>query len=301
MKILVTGASSLPGYRAALELAKRGHEVVASYFTHDIPVGEGVAAKVRVDVRNYDGLSRVFKQYRPKAVVHMAAYGDVDGCEKDPALAWDVNVKGTANVVRLASKRSKYLLYLSTDYVFDGLKGGYGELDPPKPANYYGLTKLCGEAAALSSSLDRSIVRASSIYGMGPGRKNFAKFLVEKLRKNEPIKALVDQYTSPTQATLLARAVSEIIERGLTGVFHIVGERMSRYEFAVKAAKALGLDPSLVYQAKLGEMGWVARRPKDSSLNSEMTRKILNTDFYSMDEAFKLLAQEYHRGFQEGK
>jgi dTDP-4-dehydrorhamnose reductase len=126
-----------------------------------------------------------------------------------------------------------------------------------------------GEVAFASSGVRYAIVRASSIYGSGPGRTNFAKFVVEKLRENVPIKALVDQYTTPTQATLLGRAIVEIVERELSGVFHVAGERMSRYDFAVKLAEALGLDASLISKARMEEMTWYAKRPRDPSLNSE--------------------------------
>jgi dTDP-4-dehydrorhamnose reductase len=135
-------------------------------------------------------------------------------------------------------------------------------------------------------------VRASSIYGFGPGRTNFAKYLVEKLRAGEPVKALVDQYTSPTQASLLAKAVLEIVEEGMEGVFHVVGERMSRYEFAIRVAEALGLDKSLIQRAEMREMRWVARRPRDSSLNCEETRRRIKTDFHSTHVALKTLKEE---------
>jgi len=293
MKVLVIGASSLPGYRTALELANKGHQVFALYYMHDIPAGEENLTRIRVDITNYNDLSKVFEQIMPEAVIHMAAYGDVDGCERNPALAWEVNVKGTINVVNLASKHSEYLLYLSTDYVFDGLKGRYSEHDAPKPVNYYGLTKLCGEIAVLSSNLKHSVVRASSIYGIGPGRKNFAKFLIEKLSSGESIRALTDQYTSPTQASLLAEAIAEIIEHGYTGIFHVVGERMSRYEFALRLAETFNFNKNLINEARMEEFEWFAARPRDSSLNCNFTRNTLKTDFYSTEKALKVLKREY--------
>ena len=293
MRVLITGASSLPGYRAALALLSRGHQVVGTYLTHEVPIQHGAFTAVRLDVRDRVGLERLFKEHRPEVVIHMAAYGDVDGCERDRALAWEVNVLGTINVVRVAERYADYLLYLSTDYVFDGLRGMYEEHEPPCPVNYYGLTKMCGEVAVLTADIGRSIVRASSIYGLGPGRKNFAKFLVENLSAGKPVRALVDQYTTPTQASLLAEALVEILERGLTGIFHVVGERMSRHEFALKVAEFLGFDRGLVGEAKMEEFSWLAPRPKDASLSCEHTRQVLKTDFYSMDKALRVLRAEY--------
>ena len=292
MKVLITGASSLPGYRTTLSMLSKGYRVIGASFSNDIPIEHELLTKVRVDLRDFDGLSRIFKEHIPDAVVHMAAYGDVDGCEKNPDLAWAINVQGTINLVKLAEIFSDYILYLSTDYVFDGLRGGYAEQEVPKPVNYYGLTKLCGEVAVASSNIANSIVRASSIYGLGPGRKNFAKFLLEELSAGRKVRALVDQYTTPTQASALADAVTEILERKLTGVFHVVGEKMSRYEFAIKIAETFGLKKELIVPTKMEEMKWYANRPKDSSLDCKLTRTTLKVDFYSTDRVMKMTLNE---------
>ena len=289
MKVVVTGASSLPGFRVALEALNRNHEVIALHKENPIPIDDPRITKVRLDIRDAAGLKKIFFENKPDVIVHAAALGDVDRCERDKKLAWDVNVNSTKVLAHHVAKYSSFLVYLSTDYVFDGEKGNYHEGDPPNPVNYYGLTKLMGEVACMSGT----IARASSIYGFGPGRKNFAKYLVEKLEKNEPVKAITDQYTSPTQATLLAKAVLEIIEKRLTGIFHIAGERMSRYEFALKVADALDLDESLIQREVMEGMKWFAKRPRDSSLNAGATKKELKTDFYSTEKAMKTLREEY--------
>jgi dTDP-4-dehydrorhamnose reductase len=203
----------------------------------------------------------------------MAALGDVDLYEKDKELAWKTTVKPSMEIASIASKIGFFAIYLSTDYVFDGKGRNYREYDIPNPVNYYGLTKLMGEIAFTSSCPSYAIIRASSIYGFGPGRTNFAKYLVEKLSRGEAVKALIDQYTSPTQATLLGKAIIEIVEEKMEGIFHIVGERMSRYEFAVKTADALGLYKSLIEMVEMKEMNWLAKRPKDSKLNTRLKRE----------------------------
>lgn len=293
MKILITGASSLPGFRTVEEALEEGYEVLAIHHTSPIPIDHERLKKVKLDIRNLEGFKKIMLVEKPDVVVHMAALGDVDLCERDRGLAWSTTAEPSIALARWASEAQALLIYLSTDYVFDGESGNYREHDPPNPVNYYGLVKLVGEVASRSSTADYAIVRASSIYGLGPGRVNFAKFLIEKLAKGERVKALIDQYTTPTQARLLAEAVLEIVDRRLTGIFHVVGERMSRYEFALRLARTLGFDENLIEKAEMKDMKWFAKRPRDSSLNSEHTRSILKTDFRSSGKAFKTLREEY--------
>jgi len=296
LKILITGASSLPGYRTTLEALRKGYKVVGLYYTHPIPVDDEKLKKVFIDISRLDDLRRLIIKENPDVIIHMAALGDVDLCEKDKVLAWKTTVEPSMEIASIASKIGCFIIYLSTDYVFDGERGDYKEYDTPNPVNYYGLTKLMGEIAFRSSCSSYAIVRASSIYGFGPGRINFAKYLVVKLKAGETVKALIDQYTSPTQAALLGRAIIEIAEEEMEGIFHIVGERMSRYEFAVKVADVLGLDKALIQAAEMREMKWLARRPRDSSLNYERTRSLLKTDFHR--KAFEILEEEYLSGEQ---
>jgi dTDP-4-dehydrorhamnose reductase len=248
--------------------------------------------KVSMDITRPGDLRRLILEERPDVVIHMAALGDVDLCERDKALAWRTTVEPSVEVASAASRVGSFAVYLSTDYVFDGERGNYREDDIPSPVNYYGLVKLMGEVAFLSSCPSCAIVRASSIYGFGPGRTNFAKHLFERLRAGESVRALIDQYTSPTQASLLGRAVMEVAEGKLEGIFHVVGERMSRYEFAVKVAEALGLDKSLIRRAEMKEMRWIAKRPRDSSLSCDETRRRIKTDFYLTHVALKTLKEE---------
>ena len=293
VSVLVTGASSLPGFRTAELLSLRGFKVLAGFHSRKENLN---CEPLMLDVRDVNALSKIFERYKPRIVIHAAAYGDVDGCEKDREKAWEVNVIGSINVMKLAAKYSEYVIYISTDYVFDGERGGYSEDDPPNPVNYYGLTKLCGEAVFKSSTIPAAIVRCSSIYGLGPGRMNFAKYIIKELSEGREVKALIDQFTTPTQASLLAEAIAELIEKRLEGVFHIVGERTSRYDFALKIAEALNLPKNLIKGIKIEDMKWYAKRPVDSSLDCRLTRSRLKTDFHTSTKALNILKEE-HRKF----
>jgi len=299
LHVLITGGSSQPGYKLILEAVKNDFEVTATYLNHDIPCDEPLVKKIKLDITNFDATSKLIKKERPNIVFHIAAYGDVDGCEENRHYAWKVNYLATLNIAKACRDTNAFLVYLSTDYVFDGTKGNYLEKDPAYPINFYGLTKLLGEIASISSSNNAAIVRASAIYGLGPGRKNFAKFLIEKLSNGEKIFAFTDQYLSPSNSVLLARAMLKIGKERMAGIFHVVGERMSRYEFAIRVAEKLGFDKNLIEKSSMDSISWKARRPRDSSLNYEYTRRRLNIDFYSTDLALQILYDEYVKHYKK--
>lgn len=297
--ILITGASSLPGYRTTLEALKRGYEVLAISKERDVVIDSKNLKKIKVDLTQEGKIIEILEETKPEVIIHIAGYGDVDGCERNPKLAMELNYLSTKRLLQFSKKFRPFFVYLSTDYVFDGQRGSYKESDVPFPINYYGLSKFCGELAVEFLADEFAIVRASSIYGFGPGRENFAKFLVKKLSNDEKVTALIDQFTTPTQASLLGEAILEIIERKLTGIFHVVGEKMNRFEFAIKVVETLGLKKDLIIPIKMNEMSWIAKRPKDSSLDCERTKREIKVDFYSNSSAFDRLLREY-RELKEG-
>jgi dTDP-4-dehydrorhamnose reductase len=292
LRILVTGGSSTPGYKLVLKLAERGYDVYAQYYSHEIPEIPGVR-RVRLDLRDSDKIIDVLGDIKPSIIIHTAAVGDVDLCETNRDFAWRVNVEATKAISRFASRNRSFLVYLSTDYVFDGERGMYREEDTPNPVNYYGLTKLVAEGIVASSTEDHVIVRASHIYGFGMGRVNFARHVVESLSKGQPVRALVDQWLSPTLNTLLAEAIVEIVEKGLRGLFHIAGERVSRYDFARAIARRFGFKEDLIEPITSRDIVFKARRPRDSSLNTEKAKQLLKTPFHSLDHSLEILYREW--------
>lgn len=300
MRVLVTGASGLLGSKLVRELLSRNHEVIAIYNRNPILVDHEKLVKVRLNIVDKTLLEDLILKTRPEVIIHSAAYTDVDGCERDKAWAWRVNVESTRSIVRSARVVKSYLIYVSTDYVFDGEKGLYREDDTPNPVNYYGLTKLIGEELVRTSDLLYTIIRPSAIYGVGGGKKSFAEYVAEKLSRGEKVYALVDQYVSPTHNTLLARAITEIVDMRPIGTLHVAGERMNRYQFAVKIAEALELPVELVEKASMEDMKhWIAKRPRDTSLDTSKARKLLKTNFYSIDKALRLFAKEYKAKLRE--
>jgi len=272
MRILVTGATGLLGSKLVEKLVRRGYHVYSGYNKREPINGE----PIKVDITKNDEIEKVFEVSKPDVVIHAAALTNVDECEMNKELAWKTNVIGTKNITNMSKRYNAFLIYISTDYVFDGKKGMYREDDEPNPINYYGFTKLKGEEEVMELS-NYSIVRTSVIYGSAPasGKTNFALWVIENLRKRKEIKVVTDQWNSPTLNINLADMIIELLEKRLNGIYHLAGAtRISRYDFARLLAKVFGLDESLIIPITSDKITWVARRPQDSSLDIS---KALNT------------------------
>ena len=290
MRILVTGASGLLGSSFVMKFAPR-HEIHSIYHRHAPPAGIPVA----LDLTDFDRLDRTVKDIRPDVILHAAALTDVDLCEREKELAMKVNSETTARLASLAKEYGIFMVYVSTDYVFDGSRGLYKEENDPNPTNHYGYSKLKGEETVKELADNSCIARASAIYGSRPsrGKVNFALWLLEKLRKQERTKVLVDQYVSPTLSANLAEMLNEIMERRLTGIYHVSGAtRLSRYEYAEKLCEVVCLDSSLLDGARMEDMDWIARRPMDSSLDVSKAMRTLNTKPLYIEEALSRFKEE---------
>jgi len=286
-KILITGTSGLLGSKTA-ELAREHYKVLSTYNAK--PLFQG---SVKMDVTNESEVLHVFRKFKPKIVVHTAAETNVDKCEVDKEPAWKVNAIGTKNVAEACNKIGAKVLYISTDYVFDGEKGLYSEEDKPNPINYYGITKLEGEKYIMNLCKDYTIARTSVLYGWHPWKSNFVKWVIESLRNGKQISVVNDHFNSPTLADNLAEILLEIVKKDLKGLYHTSGsERINRFDFTLKIAEIFDLDSSLIRPIKMSELkAWVARRPRDSSLRIDKVRRELKTKLLSATEGLNKMRE----------
>lgn len=289
MKIFVTGSTGLLGHQVVRLALNSRHEVFASYIRQPPASGE----PIELDLLDLQAVKPTITKLKPDAIIHTAAYTDVDGCEANRDVARKINAEATKQVALAADEIGAHLTYISTDYVFNGEKGRYKEDDEPRPIDYYGLTKLEGERHVQASSREWCVARTSAIYGWGGEKKNFATWLVDNLSSGKQVKVVTDQHVSPTLNTNLAEMVLEISEKRLTGVLHTAGaSQVSRYEFAVELAKVFDQDSGLIKQAKMEEMTWVAKRPKDSSLDVSRCMRLLKSKPLEVSEALRVMKEQ---------
>jgi dTDP-4-dehydrorhamnose reductase len=289
LKIFVTGSTGLLGHRVVNLALKAGHEVIASYIGKPPIAGE----PVELDLLNLKSIRPTIVRLKPDAIVNTAAYTNVDGCETNKDTARKLNADAIWQVAVAAEEIGAHLTHISTDYVFDGAKGLYKEEDNPRPINHYGRTKLEGEAYVKASSAEWCIARTSAIYGWGGEKKNFATWLLDNLSAGREVRIVTDQCVSPTLNTNLAEIVLEIAEKRLKGVLHTAGaSRVGRYEFAIELAKVFNQNLNLIKRAKVEDMLWPAKRPKDSSLDVSKCKKLLNTKPLGSPEALRAMAAQ---------
>ena len=217
----------------------------------------------QLDITSKSDVKSLVMSFHPDVIVNAAAMTNVDACETQRELAWKINVHGVENLADVARMIGAKIIHVSSDYVFDGLRGPYGEDDRPNPINYYGKTKLASENVLRAGDVRFAIARTIVLYGTGKNvKKNFALFLVDALKEGKPVQAATDQVSNPTYVHDLAFGILRIVEQEAEGIYHLSGsERLSRYEFAHKVANVFGLDPGPIAAVKTEDLHQPARRP----------------------------------------
>ncbi len=254
MKILVTGANGMLGQDLCPILEDNGYEVVETDIND-------------MDITDINSVKKVMEFEQPEVVIHCAAYTNVDKAEEDLKSAELINVTGTENVADVCGKLGITLVYISTDYVFDGTKTEpYEADDRTNPLNNYGITKYEGEEAVRSLCDKYIVARTSWLYGHHG--KNFVETMLKLAKTQNEIKVVDDQIGCPTWTVDLSNALVELIEDEEYGTFHVCGSGCtSWYGFAKEIFKAAGADVNL-QPCTTAEFPRPAKRPEFSVMNN---------------------------------
>ncbi|MBM4118553.1 dTDP-4-dehydrorhamnose reductase [bacterium] len=277
MAVLVTGAEGMLGRRLVEEAARRGHRVIGlDRPGFELGRPEEAAAQIAAA--------------RPALVIHGAALTDVDGCEAQAALALAINGEASGAVAEAARRAGARCYYVSTDYVFDGLKTTpYLEDDRPHPASAYGRSKLLGETRVLAAG--GSVIRLS--WSFGPDGRNFVATIVGLLQQGRALTVVADQVGSPTYTRDAAAAILDLAAAGGEGVFHCcnAGET-SWYGFARAIAAGIGRDPAQVSPCTTAEYPRPAPRPANSRLGGERLAALRGRSLPAWEDALARYLKE---------
>ena len=288
LKFLVTGSAGLIGRQVVKDLSET-HEVFSCYNKSKPEHGN----IIKMDLLNHEMISNVMSEKKPDVVIHLGAMTAVDLCDAQQDNALKINSQATEILAKECSKINSFMVYVSTDYVFNGNSGLYKENDATNPLGFYGKSKLLGEKSIQNFSSNWCIARTSTPFGLHPTKKSFPIWVIENLQKQKQIDVLTDQFTSPTYVPSLSRMLIEISERHLTGIIHVAGaSKISRYEMASLVSDKLGLDGKLLREISINDIKWEAQRPKDSSLNVSKAISILNQKPQKIDHDVNLFIDE---------
>jgi dTDP-4-dehydrorhamnose reductase len=293
VRVAVTGANGLLGREAVAQLAGR-HEVLA-LGRGACRLAAGPFAWAEADLGDGRSVEAALRGFRAEAVLHAGAATDVDACERAPELAWRVNVGGTEQVARACRALGARLVAVSTDYVFDGEAGPYGEEDVPNPRGAYARTKRCGEEAALLLVPDCAVARVAVVYSGRAGAKaTFATQVVEKLSRGEPVRAFSDQLVSTTHAAGgAARCLELLLETRYRGVLHASDATvLGRVELAERIARRFGLRGEIV-PVRTAEVGLAAPRPLRGGLKVDRAAALLGNKPLGIEEALERFQVEW--------
>jgi dTDP-4-dehydrorhamnose reductase len=280
--ILVVGAKGM--------LGRDLMGVLLSSLPNDKVIGWDIE---EIDIQKEEDTVFKIEKLRPDIMVHIAAYTDVDGCELNEEKAFAVNAEGTKHVAMTASRCRAKMVYLSTDYVFDGNKREpYLESDSPHPLNVYGRSKWKGEQYVQELVKDPLIVRTQWLFGRYG--KNFATSILRQAGEKRVLSIVNDQIGSPTYTVDLAKAISALIQFDASGIFHVANSDLCTwYTFGQAILKLSGMDKVRVIPISSKELGRPAIRPSYSVLNCQKLKKKTGLTLQPWSEALKEYLSTY--------
>ena len=294
MRILITGSSGLLGLNLALD-AMDSNQIIG--------VDRDKLASVPFELINADllvpdAVRRVLVESKPEAVIHCAALANVDDCETNPELAYQMNADLPARLADACARQKVRLIHISTDAVFDGQKDGvYAESDSPNPQGVYAQTKLEGERAVLLVN-PMAVVARVNFYGWSlSGKRSLSEFFVNNLGSGKSVNGFTDVIFCPMLVNHLGRLLIAMLEQGLRGLYHVVGpQALSKYQFGIEIARKFRLKESLISPQSVDKSGLTARRSHNLRLSTDK----LSTDLNMTLPTFSTGLDEFYTQYQQG-
>jgi dTDP-4-dehydrorhamnose reductase len=246
------------------------------------------------DITKRNDIRKTILGFYPDYIINASAYTNVDKSETEREQAWKVNVKGVEYLAEAARILDSRIIHISTDYIFDGKNGPYGENEKPNPLGYYARTKLASENALRISGVQYTILRTNVLYGSDSNCKTgFVRWLVTSLREGKEVRIVTDQVNNPTFVDDLVQAISKVVEYDKTGIYNIGGkEFLSRYEFSEIIAEFFKLNKGLIKPVTTDELKQPARRPLKSGLLTLKAETELGYKPHSVKETLAIIKKE---------
>ena len=296
MKILITGANGLLGQKLVTNLLQKPHIDFLATSLHSCKIKTERDFKFEtMDIRNPERIEEIFASYHPTVVIHTAAMTDVGSCETEPEKCWAINVDATQNIIDATNRHQAKLIYISTDFVFDGENGPYTEQDIPNPVSHYGKSKLEAERLVQEQCGGWAIVRTILVYGILPemARSNIILWVKRNLEARKAIRVVNDQFRMPTLAEDLAEGTVQIAIRNANGIYHLSGkDYLSIFEIATLSAKHFNLDTSLMSPVSSSELNEIGKRPPATGFILDKAKRDLDYNPVSFAEGLAIVERQ---------
>lgn len=267
-KLLVTGASGFLGWNLC-QIAKQEWDIYGMSFSHAVDISD--ITLLKVDLRDFEELKRIFHEIQPDAVIHTAAQSSPNVCQSNPEESHAINVTASCNIAGLCADYSIPCAFTSTDLVFNGLNPPYKETDSVSPVNLYGEQKVMAEAGMLERYPMTAVCRMPLMFGVAvPPAQSFMQPFIQTLREGKELSLFTDEFRTPASGITAAKGLLLALEK-VNGRIHLGGkERMSRYDFGQLLVEVFELPSEGLKGCRQADVKMAASRPPDVSLDSSM-------------------------------
>jgi len=294
-RMLITGISGLLGNNLGIYFQNQ-YEILGLYNSNRIELENIRTAQADILSPN-GGFRKAVEEFHPDVVVHCASLTNVDFCESNKELTSRINIEGTKVVVDSLKNIDCKLVYISTDSVYDGIKGNFVESDPVKPLNFYGYSKYEGELETLKKA--NSLIIRTNIFGWNIVNKySIAEWIIAELLSGREIKGFSDVFFSSIYNFDLAKVLDLAIQRDIAGIYHMASRTsISKLDFALELAGRFGLDKNLIKPISIDDFPFTARRGKNLSLNTDKASAALDCTLPTIHESIDDFCRDHVSGF----
>ncbi len=296
-KILITGSNGLLGQKlVGLLLNEPNIELTATAKGKNRATIQKGYNFISMDITNEAEVFEVVDFVKPDVIIHTAAMTNVDQCETERELCWEMNVNALKYLVSACESTGSFLVHLSTDFIFDGEKGPYDENAVPRPISYYGESKLAAEEVIFASKINWAIARTVLVFGIvaDMSRTNIILWVKKSLEDGKNINVVTDQYRTPTLAEDLAMGCWLIAKNQAKGIFNISGkELLTPYDMAIKTANFFNLDKKLITKADSRTFSQPAKRPPRTGFIIDKAVGLLGYKPHTFEQGIEIVAKQF--------
>jgi UDP-4-amino-4,6-dideoxy-N-acetyl-beta-L-altrosamine transaminase/dTDP-4-dehydrorhamnose reductase len=294
--MLITGVSGLLGNNLAHYFRDK-YDILGLYNSHPVSI-DGMYTE-KCELSHPGNIREIISEYNPEIIIHCASLTNIDECEGDRDTVKKINVMATGHIVEEAMDKDIRLIYISTDSVYEGIKGNYSEDDGINPQNYYGLSKYEGELEVLKK--EESLILRTNLFGWNiQNKKSLSEWILGELKAKHRTNGFKDAYFSSIYTMELARVIHISIMKNLTGVYNCGAlDSCSKYEFCLKIAECFGLDRTLITPISIDDFNFKAKRGKNLTLNVDKLQKALDYRLPTVDHSIEAFYRDYECGLPE--